>query len=1352
MAGCGLFRGVPGGGAAGNHVITTDDSTFEYLGINTFTTGELWQVLQGHTADNKSLGGVLQTNDSMAAGTALGADGVLYYSILNADEVSEPTRIMKWDAKRKKYVTTIIDKDVNPYIDALSSTYTSDQQGNRWTIQKIIDLNDMLNNGALDFASAANTKAKRFLLDVKNSQSGCVTWSQVFKVRFTPDVMKSPASGACTRTSDGSQVSVSQANCLGPVYTWDNDFYPADIEPGCVKENRVHFRLYLYDNRNPRNNSRPVIGRGAPRMAMTPITPWGQQWSNSTYSQSTREPGVLPPPEQGGDGNPSNPAVGELDVTFNSNTGKMEAGNKQILARLLTIVPSVDITSVGDPESEDISALFDGLNQDSIFEVDSESYMGRFAVGYAMPMMVHNGNPYHFGPTWQNKKCDGNKKAKIRVVNRSSRTFAVGDVVMCTLIDNEWIIMDFGQSGPKTPVFEMGAWEFSKHIVDRDSYFRDHRHWSKNHKWSYDTPGWQFLYSDHMTPEGYESIYRTKYYLKILNSGPFKIAGKERLPEVTDPLKYMIAKNLGILANDFTATLPQVPDFEGSLRYWQTSSFDFMDKGIGGMRGSLGGPRGHIIGRTQYALKPDGKVDEADPQYAQVYAPFWGPYFNEGYTSDSIKNSRASQQYGFRRAGGYAGFSNSEYYLYEGNFTGSIFQNASKNVYGPIFGGVMATPPDVNVKQMPADIACLAPPKISDDVGGQNGGPMVVSRWITKYDMFGYASAGQGSRELTDLLLMVDTNNANMADRGVKRWLWLHSTTGPNMNNENRVYDAFYDWKPAGMKVVTFVPVTSDYICSWDETTKHIAPHHSDSFWNSSRSDIIGYQHKPTDLIPEAFWQRNGNVQEIGLRKASHLSENSHSPVFPYLSPINPPLNHAGTRGDYAIPYGGYVKNPGEYKNYSLRHWNFDTNCGGVHGITTARCSVRIKNAQLTFKTNYRLGMCNLIVNHTGGQMFFRKWGTGNQIHSKEATALHAKVCGAWPRSQTVFDARYFAVHHFNPGTSYTGGSPAMETTTLHENSVFPPTFPQAGSWVPGIPLPSFPRIVDTLEYSVDFRVPSWFLSKADPSTWDTVMEHSKIPTGTHINGAMQQGTDKKPLFYPLVAPSSEWDVDRIRRQMLLPFTYMKRTIGIDENSAVIEDGGREYKAGDILTVSGGSGHSAAIKVVSTDDAQGNGFGAITAINAYTLGPQEGAYGGTRSLGEDFMPQDFINPEIVDDNGVMIDSPKIYADDASGLGQGAVIHFKYGRVTWYWKTDKGPARNSMQRLTPNSGGSTDTHCGGLYNNEETVTTVNMDQQSEDGRYDVFLHFHNDISHNSAKDRGGVGEGFENHVSLTMNAT
>ena len=109
-----------------------------------------------------------------------------------------------------------------------------------------------------------------------------------------------------------------------------------------------------------------------------------------------------------------------MDVYYNHNTGKAEAGTRQVLAKVLTPIAGVKVNPL--PANFDEQGGFPT-------PAESNQYMGYFASGYAIPMTVNQGNPYMFGPVFSNKGtgCEDDKR-KLLVTNRSQRSYPAGRV------------------------------------------------------------------------------------------------------------------------------------------------------------------------------------------------------------------------------------------------------------------------------------------------------------------------------------------------------------------------------------------------------------------------------------------------------------------------------------------------------------------------------------------------------------------------------------------------------------------------------------------------------------------------------------------------------------------------------------------------------------------------------------------------------------------------------------------------------------------------------------------------------------------------------------------------------------
>ena len=835
MAGCDAFRGLPGAGASKNHVICTNSKTFGYLGLNTFTDDELWESLQGYTASQGGLLGVMHPLVGAVGGTPSANDQILYYSILNSDDTAEPLKILAWNNTRKKYVEQSVKQGASPYNTALGHPVLAgirDRNGNTWTLHKVIELNDMLNNGDLDAINDDNKKSKEFLEDVKTSQSGCITWSEVFEWEFTPDVVTVAAvaaSGVCI-DDVGDSTSISESSCTLPNSWHVFPAIPAQITPGCTKEEKVHFRLFLFDNRAPRNNHRAVVSVGAPNMNVVPQTAWGQGYSHAGYEEGSKEPGMLPPPEQGGDSNPRNVVMGTLDVSHNRNTGMIEAGNMQILARLITIVDSAAI-----PE---LSQEVDAMGVDDVFNIESKSYMGFFKMGYAIPLSLHNGNPHHFGPTWTNKDCDGDKKAKIRVINRSNRNFGVGDLVMCTKMDGEWIIQDFGTAADPSPAFSVGKWQFAQYICDSDAYFKDHRAFEEN-GYSFGNPNPNPTYQIPISPDGYESVHRNQFYVGLEN-GLGTVVGAAEWTMVDCDTELVSMKNLGFANNVGDAdaagydSMKTASDFEGSLRYYQTSSFDMLPNWMGGNCDVH-----NFIGRTNRHFRSnDGLLEIEDPVRMHVFAPWWGVYFDTGYESDDVgRYTLAGDDWKIRAYGTdppfppYVGTASSTEF-FGGNYDcgGTLWAKKlpNRHQYGPLFGAMHTVAGEKNAIQLPADVGTLAAPGVIEDgeeVGGKNGSPIEMGRFA--------AAFGAGDELMNDSLSQTlnllwrnpgESDAANVPPpfwpelRGVPcRWTWL----GGKAYADHEPFDSVYDFKPLSPQTITFVPMTADYMAGWDDTLQN---------------------------------------------------------------------------------------------------------------------------------------------------------------------------------------------------------------------------------------------------------------------------------------------------------------------------------------------------------------------------------------------------------------------------------------------------------------------------------------------------------------------------------------------------
>ena len=271
-----------------------------------------------------------------------------------------------------------------------------------------------------------------------------------------------------------------------------------DIGNGCITERVVSFHCYLHDGRNPANAEREIVSKGSPKMAVIPRTSYGRKYANT--DQRLGAAGSI---REGGMENPDNLVHSELDVTFNKNTGKIEAGTRTILARLLTNLAPAQI----NPLPDDV----DAASEADFFDYDSDYFTSNWTYGEALPLTLNNGNPNQLGPVWANKECGDNRKDKIVVVNRSGTSFIKGEVVLCHYIDGEWVIQDFGIP-TSTADYGVQGWSFWTFVADAAGYFRKKNMIQKiaNHDGSNPRTA-DFL----MSPAFYEGAFRRKYWRPI---------------------------------------------------------------------------------------------------------------------------------------------------------------------------------------------------------------------------------------------------------------------------------------------------------------------------------------------------------------------------------------------------------------------------------------------------------------------------------------------------------------------------------------------------------------------------------------------------------------------------------------------------------------------------------------------------------------------------------------------------------------------------------------------------------------------------------------------------------------------
>lgn len=375
---------------------------------------------------------------------------------------------------------------------------------------------------------------------------------------------------------------------------------------------------------------------------------------------------------------------------------------------------------------------------------------------------------------------------------------------------------------------------------------------------------------------------------------------------------------------------------------------------------------------------------------------------------------------------------------------------------------------------------------------------------------------------------------------------------------------------------------------------------------------------------------------------------------------------------------------------------------GGI-GVITAQCTVKALS-KITFSTTNYLGITSWFGQSASITIFntlvvppkpwYASWGPwgGDSVSSMQTTSLFAKIYQAWPREQTIFDPRFFTVFHFNSSS-------------------------------------------DSLIYQ-------------QPT--------SSTGTGALVNKDSLVFSDQWTFaaFNGNFKPKDQWIKNSDRKDKLLPYKYKTTTISLDfstfwlaeieSNKAqpkdcgvYIKNRGTGYRPDDIFKVSGGSGTSINLRPQVNN-------GMIIGFELADVNDEVFGYG--------YAPEDFANFNLyVDDQ---LSTLKVKILPVSTLGSGFEGYVVRGIIKEKTLSDDGPKEIvSSLKLTPlpkATSTPTEAVVDPVADSVEQTVLIDSSSTSSDNKYDIFLHFHNDISHTMAHDHVGGGPvALENHCTLEI---
>jgi len=752
--------------------------------------------------------------------------------------------------------------------------------------------------------------------------------------------------------------------------------------------------------------------------------------------------------------------------------------------------------------------------------------------------------------------------------------------------------------------------------------------------------------------------------------------------------------------------------------------------------------------------------------------PFYDPgtWFTaggqRGYTSLRGDNSAATndRDHGLGFGQGYEGSTGEDAYARVGFQGPSMFFQESEYSHQDLL-------------QLPADIGTNASPQ------GENGRPF---QDIHAFDAF-HKPANSGQTPAGPML-------AEKVALAFRSQSWLAKADAAGTALPDRVYtiqDSAFDFKPKRANTIQFRPLKFDVYAQFfpgiggtGGTNAYDGKMKDNRRGSSTLGDDLPFWNYPANAT-RSRWSAAG-VENMVSRTTSaspmsvtrnELCANKGGAVDFWTIWSDPKTSPPGSgllfNGDIPREYyrktGRSAFEDGYFPSYQGRthkthYWNPDymddndrwmsgKNYSGPNafGVIGACCTIRA-NLSITFGTTQQIGMNSETWSHAGSNKLYdfinikspsRWWqrpawgGSNRDYNTNRTTELHATIYQAWPRSQTLFDSRHYAVHHFNEGPIWKGvervpGVSGVEFEDLTGNKV-----------LYGVATRTSDAIT---KLGVDIRVPSIFGPVPTPPSTGNVIT---LATGVSV---WADDTELDGTVGGKVTPEKYWNIDYNRIGKLLPYKYRFNTIGIPWasgevhsmsagsvilNTAIPNDTpvrtyldklvlispGAGYQVGDVVGNKRFGIEASVMGVVDNPSADDDG--AITQLEVFNIGrdiPTSQCFGTGVLMDKD--TRGGIKMENVATNGLgfegffvnskvglvmAVDQKPLYVDTSDGR------IFRISALA-----DDTSAQKGEGQPPPDFG----------FVTTPTSKSIIIDEEfkSTDGKYDVFLHFHNDIAH------------------------
>ncbi|MDC0297150.1 hypothetical protein OAK92_01110 [Crocinitomicaceae bacterium] len=665
---------------------------------------------------------------------------------------------------------------------------------------------------------------------------------------------------------------------------------------------------------------------------------------------------------------------------------------------------------------------------------------------------------------------------------------------------------------------------------------------------------------------------------------------------------------------------------------------------------------------------------------------------------------------------------------------------------------------DARLRHLPADVCLNASPE-----DGSYGSPL---RTVHRFKNF------HKPKVVGDENLWKEATRAQVACEYISR------NYG---DDDNRTGSSAFDFQPVNPANIMFRPLKLDAYNQFGESKKTSqASARASDYKKAARLQRTGFEveiHRTqVDMcrpVAHSFEDREFDPDLVDPNLWDDQTGLKYGPEVGYRRSYAKLQQYAYWATDNAGPgFGG--QEPGAFQ-WANNGSNWDRGGNGF-GIITSYTTVRA-NLSIDFTTDNLYGMGTNIgtSNSQAGNIKFRtsySWGNDNtSYYQHNCPNLSVRVFHEHPRNQTLYDPRTFAVHHFNPDMRFVFDQYLDDNLDL-QNIIRngPGTYTSRNSVAFSVPGRDDDGAI-TFDYNtpipssqVDYVVPSRYAKQIDSERYSGIDLHQDDAAYQSISlitgrTCYRDATGLVDGFKePPVMPEKYWQVETQRVGKLLPFAYGRMFLGAtfgQETSEIWQPVtigvGNENPFINNQSFDGGStAESVKNKIIYDSSNPESGFAVGDSIGIPLKGFTCRVASVKDSTGE-ILEIEIVDPgsfDISDTNNTFdvltegFEGNMKFKIISSENGQD--LNWSFVHVTSYKRmaidpkpfmvlkdgasvvsisaTESKPTHNEgFQPVADAQGGSF------INKNEETSIIIDQANKSDNTAYDLFFHFHNDIS-------------------------